>query len=33
VGKGREIRLTNGLSAPIARDSLDRLRQTGFLPD
>ncbi len=33
VGKGREIRLTNGLSAPIARDSLDRLRQSGFLPD
>lgn len=33
VSKGREIRLTNGLSAPIARDSLDPLRQSGFLSD
>jgi DNA-binding LytR/AlgR family response regulator len=33
VGKGREIPLTNGLSAPVARDSVDRLRQSGFLPD
>lgn len=33
AGKSREIRLTNGLCAPIARDSVDRLRQSGFLPD
>ena len=31
--RSREIPLTNGLSAPVARDSVDRLRQSGFLPD
>ncbi|WHO37930.1 LytTR family DNA-binding domain-containing protein [Sphingobium sp. AP49] len=32
IGKSREVRLTNGMSAPVARDSVDRLRQSGFLP-
>jgi hypothetical protein len=31
-GRNREIRLVNGLRAPVARDSVDRLRRAGFLP-
>lgn len=31
-GRKREIRLVNGLHAPIARDTFDRLRESGFLP-
>lgn len=32
AGRNREIRLLNGTSAPVARDSVDRLQRTGFLP-
>lgn len=32
TGRAREIRLTNGLRVPVARDSVYRLQQTGFLP-
>ncbi len=31
-GRSREIRLANGMQVPVARDSVDRLRQAGFLP-
>ena len=30
-GRNREIRLDNGLRVPVARDSVDRLQQSGFL--
>lgn len=32
AGRNREIRLVNGTCAPVARDSVDRLQRTGFLP-
>nr|WP_184018581.1 LytTR family DNA-binding domain-containing protein [Sphingobium boeckii] len=32
-GRHREVRLVNGLRSPVARDSVDRLRRAGFLPD
>jgi hypothetical protein len=32
TGRSREIRLTNGLRVPVARDSVYRLQQSGFLP-
>lgn len=32
AGRNREIRLVNGIRAPVARDSVDRLRRSGFLP-
>jgi DNA-binding LytR/AlgR family response regulator len=31
-GRNREIRLVNGTCSPVARDSIDRLKRTGFLP-
>lgn len=31
-GRNREIRLINGKSVPVARDSVDRLQRAGFLP-
>jgi hypothetical protein len=32
TGRNREIILVNGTRSPVARDSVDRLRQSGFLP-
>ena len=32
TGRAREIRLINGLRVPVARDSVYRLQQSGFLP-
>lgn len=32
AGRNREIQLVNGARAPVARDSVDRLQRTGFLP-
>ena len=32
TGRNREIVLVNGTRSPVARDSVDRLRQSGFLP-
>lgn len=32
AGRNREIRLVNGIRAPVARDSVDRLQRSGFLP-
>lgn len=32
TGRNREIRLVNGTSAPVARDSVERLQRSGFLP-
>lgn len=31
-GRTRQIRLSNGMRVPVARDSVARLQQTGFLP-
>jgi DNA-binding LytR/AlgR family response regulator len=31
-GRNREIRLVNGMRIPVARDSVFRLEQAGFLP-
>jgi DNA-binding LytR/AlgR family response regulator len=31
-GRNREIRLVNGMRVPVARDSVFRLEQAGFLP-
>lgn len=32
-GRNRELRLVNGLRVPVARDSIPRLRASGFLPE
>jgi hypothetical protein len=32
TGRNREIILVNGARSPVARDSVERLRQSGFLP-
>jgi hypothetical protein len=32
-GRTREIRVANGQWAPVARDSVERLRQSGFIPE
>jgi hypothetical protein len=32
-GHSREVRLVNGLRTPVARDSVERLQRSGFLPD
>jgi len=32
TGRNREIILVNGTRSPVARDSVDRLRRSGFLP-
>jgi DNA-binding LytR/AlgR family response regulator len=32
AGRNREIRLPSGTSVPVARDSVERLQRSGFLP-